>query len=133
MQRRNGRAVECGGLENRCPGDRTGGSNPSSSATPLKMTRLGSFFFIRSRCKLKICIRRRIKKTDLRIRSFSEGLFIPLPGSRAQRVIPEACQTCNLNHPNSRPCVQAGSRAQRVIPEACQTSNLNNKNYNHHC
>jgi hypothetical protein len=31
--RRNGRAVECGGLENRCPGNWTGGSNPSFSAS----------------------------------------------------------------------------------------------------
>jgi hypothetical protein len=29
---RNGRVVDCGGLENRCPGDWTGGSNPSFSA-----------------------------------------------------------------------------------------------------
>lgn len=28
---RDGRAVECGGLENRCGGDSTGGSNPSPS------------------------------------------------------------------------------------------------------
>ncbi len=32
-KRRNGRVVDCGGLENRCPGDWTGGSNPSFSAT----------------------------------------------------------------------------------------------------
>ena len=32
QKRRVGRVVECGGLENRCPGDRTGGSNPSLSA-----------------------------------------------------------------------------------------------------
>ena len=31
--RRGGRVVECGGLENRCPFARTGGSNPSLSAT----------------------------------------------------------------------------------------------------
>jgi hypothetical protein len=31
-RRRNGRVVDCGGLENRCPGDWTGGSNPSFSA-----------------------------------------------------------------------------------------------------
>ena len=30
--RRNGRVVECGGLENRCTLARTGGSNPSFSA-----------------------------------------------------------------------------------------------------
>ena len=34
LQRRNGRVVECGGLENRCPFTRTGGSNPSFSANP---------------------------------------------------------------------------------------------------
>ena len=34
--RRDGRVVDCGGLENRCPGDWTGGSNPSLSATPLE-------------------------------------------------------------------------------------------------
>ena len=34
LQRRNGRVVECGGLENRCPFTRTGGSNPSFSASP---------------------------------------------------------------------------------------------------
>ena len=28
-----GRAVECGGLENRCGGNSTGGSNPSPSAS----------------------------------------------------------------------------------------------------
>ena len=32
-KRRNGRVVDCGGLENRCPGDWTGGSNPSFSAS----------------------------------------------------------------------------------------------------
>ena len=32
LRRRNGRVVDCGGLENRCPGDWTGGSNPSFSA-----------------------------------------------------------------------------------------------------
>ena len=32
-QRRGGRVVECGGLENRCGGDSTGGSNPPLSAT----------------------------------------------------------------------------------------------------
>ena len=31
--RRGGRVVECGGLENRCGGDSTGGSNPPLSAT----------------------------------------------------------------------------------------------------
>ena len=31
-ERRGGRVVECGGLENRCPFARTGGSNPSLSA-----------------------------------------------------------------------------------------------------
>jgi tRNA(adenine34) deaminase len=31
-QRRGGRVVECGGLENRCGGDSTGGSNPPLSA-----------------------------------------------------------------------------------------------------
>gem|GEM_PF-1992543 len=30
--RRGGRAVDCGGLENRCAGNRTEGSNPSLSA-----------------------------------------------------------------------------------------------------
>ena len=35
LRRRNGRVVDCGGLENRCPGDWTGGSNPSFSATPI--------------------------------------------------------------------------------------------------
>ena len=30
--RRGGRVVECGGLENRCGGDSTGGSNPPLSA-----------------------------------------------------------------------------------------------------
>ena len=33
MRRRGGRAVDCGGLENRCAGNRTEGSNPSLSAT----------------------------------------------------------------------------------------------------
>ncbi len=33
---RDGRAVECGGLENRCGGDSTGGSNPSPSV-PMKL------------------------------------------------------------------------------------------------
>lgn len=31
--RRGGRAVDCGGLENRCAGNRTEGSNPSLSAS----------------------------------------------------------------------------------------------------
>jgi hypothetical protein len=35
-KRRNGRVVDCGGLENRCPGDWTGGSNPSFSAPALQ-------------------------------------------------------------------------------------------------
>ena len=30
-----GRAVECGGLENRCGGNSTGGSNPSPSASNI--------------------------------------------------------------------------------------------------
>ena len=33
-----GRAVECGGLENRCGGNSTGGSNPSPSASILGYT-----------------------------------------------------------------------------------------------
>jgi tRNA(adenine34) deaminase len=35
-QRRGGRVVECGGLENRCGGDSTGGSNPPLSARKPK-------------------------------------------------------------------------------------------------
>ena len=31
-----GRAVECGGLENRCGGNSTGGSNPSPSARNIE-------------------------------------------------------------------------------------------------
>ena len=31
-----GRAVECGGLENRCGGNSTGGSNPSPSASNIE-------------------------------------------------------------------------------------------------
>ncbi len=31
-----GRAVECGGLENRCGGNSTGGSNPSPSASKIR-------------------------------------------------------------------------------------------------
>ena len=42
--RRNGRVVECGGLENRCPFTRTGGSNPSSSANHYKPDRKVGFF-----------------------------------------------------------------------------------------
>ena len=33
IRRRDGRAVDGGGLENHCTGNRTGGSNPSPSAT----------------------------------------------------------------------------------------------------
>jgi hypothetical protein len=33
--RRDGRAVEGGGLENRSPGNRAGGSNPSPSANTI--------------------------------------------------------------------------------------------------
>src|SRR5579859_8248304 len=33
--RRGGRAVDCGGLENRCAGNRTEGSNPSLSANDV--------------------------------------------------------------------------------------------------
>ena len=36
--------VECGGLENRCPRERTGGSNPSSSANHFKPDRQVGFF-----------------------------------------------------------------------------------------
>ena len=41
-----GRAVECGGLENRCGGNSTGGSNPSPSARKNTNTRLGVLFFL---------------------------------------------------------------------------------------
>ena len=41
-----GRAVECGGLENRCGGNSTGGSNPSPSARNNKDTRTGVFVII---------------------------------------------------------------------------------------
>ena len=47
--RRNGRVVECGGLENRCPLARTGGSNPSSSATSKAQfcnSKIGLFSFL---------------------------------------------------------------------------------------
>ena len=43
---RNGRVVDCGGLENRCPGDWTGGSNPSFSAkhsAPFRLQAEGTF------------------------------------------------------------------------------------------
>ena len=45
---RNGRVVDCGGLENRCPGDWTGGSNPSFSAdrsTPVPSLTEQVFYF----------------------------------------------------------------------------------------
>ena len=42
-----GRAVECGGLENRCGGDSTGGSNPSPSASNKKTPLVGVFFYYR--------------------------------------------------------------------------------------
>ena len=38
LVRRGGRVVECGGLENRCAGNRTEGSNPSLSATYLSIS-----------------------------------------------------------------------------------------------
>jgi hypothetical protein len=37
--RRDARAVDWGGLENRCPGDWTGGSNPPLSADHIKSFR----------------------------------------------------------------------------------------------
>lgn len=40
-----GRAVECDGLENRCGGNSTGGSNPSPSARRISARR-GRLFFI---------------------------------------------------------------------------------------
>jgi hypothetical protein len=49
LQRRNGRVVECGGLENRCPFTRTGGSNPSFSATNSKPALCAGFFI----CKVR--------------------------------------------------------------------------------
>ncbi len=45
---RDGRVVDCGGLENRCPGDWTGGSNPSLSAdhsTPVPSVTEQVFYF----------------------------------------------------------------------------------------
>ena len=42
---RNGRVVECGGLENRCPFARTGGSNPSFSADLNQSRRQPGFLF----------------------------------------------------------------------------------------
>ena len=39
-----GRAVECGGLENRCGGNPTGGSNPSPSATKIKRQKRAFYF-----------------------------------------------------------------------------------------
>jgi hypothetical protein len=44
MSWKDGRAVECGGLENRCPGDWTGGSNPSLSAKQKPLAK-GVFTF----------------------------------------------------------------------------------------
>ena len=40
-----GRAVECGGLENRCGGNSTGGSNPSPSARKIQ-TPVWVFYFL---------------------------------------------------------------------------------------
>ena len=41
-----GRAVECGGLENRCGGDSTGGSNPSPSASNKKHPLWVFYFYL---------------------------------------------------------------------------------------
>ena len=41
-----GRAVECGGLENRCGGNSTGGSNPSPSARKIKCPFCGHIIFV---------------------------------------------------------------------------------------
>ena len=50
LQRRNGRVVECGGLENRCPVTRTGGSNPSFSANPQTNPGAAGVFICGSAC-----------------------------------------------------------------------------------
>ena len=45
--RRNGRVVECGGLENRCTLTGTGGSNPSFSANSLPRDLRSRLYFLR--------------------------------------------------------------------------------------
>ncbi len=54
LRRRNGRVVECGGLENRWPFTRPGGSNPSFSAVQKKPD--NGLFFIGGR-RDKTCFR----------------------------------------------------------------------------
>jgi hypothetical protein len=49
--RRAGRVVDCGSLENCCPGNWTGGSNPSLSATSHDVPavkRAGTFVFTKA-------------------------------------------------------------------------------------
>ena len=48
VSRRDARVVDWGGLENRCPGDWTGGSNPPLSAdhiTPVSQLADGFLFY----------------------------------------------------------------------------------------
>ena len=43
--RMGGRAVDCDGLENRCGGNSTGGSNPSPSAIKINTPQRGVLFY----------------------------------------------------------------------------------------
>ena len=88
---RNGRVVDRGGLENRCPGDWTGGSNPSFSAaynTGRTASRRFGFCF----------------------HGYTEWACSWGGEMKTEEHAQHACLYCLLNGPHK------GSRAERVIP-----------------
>ena len=99
MRRRNGGVVDRGGLENRCPGNWTGGSNPSFSAETEQPRTSGVVYF--NEFPKKVCFLKEMSEN----KHNPTGFVLSMQGSPPGITASNPANSQRFNDPHQRGCL----------------------------